>query len=222
MKAEREPSLPGSRALAACEIASVVSSVVIAGWAVLPFVGDNKLIGMIPVGLAIALMIVSHRAHGETARDLGWRMDNFAKAARQLALPMLLAGAVLFVAGWSWGSLQFDGPRTARAALWLPLWGLVQQYALQGFINRRAQIIWGRGAPSILATALIFAVLHLPNVWLTIITFIGGAIWAAVYQRVPNLYALGLSHGFMSWLLMSTLPASMLKGLRVAFKYFEG
>src|SRR6266508_3065294 len=57
-------------------------------------------------------------------------------------------------------------------------WGLVQQYVLHSFINRRAQIIRGPGRFSILLVAIIFAGLHLPNPWLTVITFAGGVIWA--------------------------------------------
>src|SRR3712207_8803957 len=37
------------------------------------------------------------------------------------------------------------------------VWGLLQQYALQGFINRRAQVALGRGFLSVLLTALLFA-----------------------------------------------------------------
>ena len=41
-------------------------------------------------------------------------------------------------------------------------WGFVQQYVLQSFINRRAQMIWGAGMASTLLTAAIFAGLHFP------------------------------------------------------------
>ena len=99
-------------------------------------------------------------------------------------------------------------------------WGFVQQYVLQSFINRRAQIVWQRGVRSVLLTAVIFALLHFPNPWLMLITFIGGLVWAFVYQRAPNLFALALSHSLMTWVLVSTLPTSALNHLRIGFKYF--
>jgi membrane protease YdiL (CAAX protease family) len=68
--------------------------------------------------------------------------------------------------------------------------------------------------------AFIFALIHLPNLWLAVATFVGGVIWAAVYQRAPNLLALGLSHGVMTWVLISCVPQSALQSLRVGFKYF--
>jgi membrane protease YdiL (CAAX protease family) len=45
-------------------------------------------------------------------------------------------------------------------------------------------------------------------------------MWAWVYQRAPNLWALALSHALMTWVLISTLPADALEGLRVGYKYF--
>ena len=211
------------RLLAFWEIVSIASTALIAVWAVLALATSRWML-MVPVLLAFSFIIFSHRIHGETARELGWRMDNFLAALRLLILPMLAAAVVMAVIGWFLGSLRFAMPEKQSRLLWLPFvgvaWGLVQQYVLQAFFNRRAQMVWGRGAASVLVVALIFAVIHLPNWWLALATFAGGVIWAAVYQRAPNLLALGLSHGVMTWVLISTVPQSALQSLRVGFKYF--
>ena len=217
---------PEGRGLALWEIASVVSSALIAEWTILPFAGKEKLIGGIPILLAFALMFYSHRVRRETAREMGWRMDNFLEAARLLALPMILTTILLLIIGWASTGLRNDLLARAggRSIMWLPawgiFWGLLQQYVLQAFINRRAQLAFGRGWRSVLLVAAVFALLHFPNQWLSLATFIGGIIWAWVYQRAPNLPALALSHSIMTLLLIWTLPASALKGLRVGFNYF--
>lgn len=217
----RDGSVAASRNTTALwEIASVTSSFLIAEWMVLPFAGNSKIVAAIPLGLALALMLSSHRAHGETAREIGWRLDNFWQAARVLILPMLAAAALIVGLGLLNKSLRFNGRQMLEWALWLPLWGLMQQYVLQGFVNRRAQILYGRGWQSVLLVAFVFALLHLPNPWLTIATFAGGLIWAYAYQRAPNLIALALSHGLMSMLLACSLPASTINSLRVGIKYF--
>jgi membrane protease YdiL (CAAX protease family) len=210
----------GSRTLALWEIASVTLSFLIIAWVVLPFAENSKLVGGIPLLFALALMFLSHRARGEGAREIGWRFDNFVRALRLLLLPMLAAAALVVLVGWLNRSFRLSKLQEWQWVVWLPVWGLIQQYALQGFINRRAQIVCGRGWPSTLVVASIFALLHLPNPWLTAATFAGGLIWASVYQRVPNLPALALSHGLMSLMLVWALPPTALKSLRIGFKYF--
>jgi membrane protease YdiL (CAAX protease family) len=223
---ENNLSFEGSRALAAWEIASVVASALVAEWAVLALVGFGKLWLAVPVALALLLIVSSHRARRESARTLGWRFDNFGRALIVLA-PLMLAGALLLaLAGWLWFGARFHaGELRAGSSLfgfpvWGLAWGLLQQSVLQGFINRRAQIVFGAGWQSVVVVAAVFALLHLPNPWLTAATFLGGLIWAYSYQRAPNLFALAISHVVMTWVLVSTIPPEALHGLRVGFKYF--
>ena len=212
------------RVLAAWEIASVVTSTLIAEWVVLALVGDNSPLILIPVAFAFAFILFSQLTRGETARTLGFRLDNFWRASKLLCMPLLLATLALLIAGWLVGTINFLRWRGGQTILGIPAlgfaWGLLQQYALQSFFNRRAQLLWGKGAPSVLLTAAIFALLHFPNPGLTLATFAGGLIWAAVYQREPNLWALAVSHSLMTWVLVSTIPPHLLGGLRVGYKYF--
>jgi membrane protease YdiL (CAAX protease family) len=220
------PFTAEERALVGWEIVSVVSSALIAEWAVLALDAWHKLALVVPVGLAFALMLASHRARGETARDLGFTLVHFRRALR-LLLPLTVGGALLLaLVGWLWfGARPSWGRERAGWAVlgfsvWGFVWGFVQQYALQAFINRRLQLLWGVGWRTTLTVAALFALLHLPNPVLTVATFCGGLMWAWVYQRAPNIWALALSHALMTWVLISTLPAAALAGLRVGYKYF--
>ncbi len=220
-----EPWGIGDRPLAVWEIASVVSSMLIAEWIAASVAGGSRLIVAIPIALAFAFMIVSHRLRRETLRDLGFRFDNFARAGLLLLMPMAVTAILCFVIG-RWGGSRTDFSNWhAGTPIILQLilgfsWGLAQQYVLQGFINRRAQLVSGQGWLSVLFVAAVFSALHLPNLWLVVVTLVGGVVWAAVYQRVPNLFALAVSHSVMTWVIVSTLPASALHHLRIGFKYF--
>lgn len=216
---EASPNMERANRLALWEIASVVTSCLIAEWVILAFVGGSKLITAIPILLACGLMAFSQYERGETLREIGFRTDNLPASCRLLLLPTAAAVLVIVATGWFMSHAIFAGHFRARY-ISLPLWALFQQYALNGFINRRAQLALGKGLKSIALVAVAFGLLHLPNPLLAMLTLIGGLIWAAVYQRQPNLFALALSHTVVSITLALTISPNLLNSLRVGFKYF--
>src|SRR3954463_16071130 len=99
MSRNKSASALNDRLLAAWEIASVTVTFLIAEWIVLPFAANSKLAFAFLIGLALGLMLLSHRARQETAREIGWRFDNFRRAVRLLFLPTIIIAALFIGLG---------------------------------------------------------------------------------------------------------------------------
>ena len=182
--------------------------------------GGNKLLAAVPVIFALTLIMVSHQTYRESLNDLGFRLDNFLSTCRLLLLPTILVVVGVLIVGWM---LRGDQPAASlfrSRLLFVPFWALFQQWVLQGYVNRRAQVAFGSGWPSVTAVGILFSLVHFPNLVLCFLTLIGGLIWAYVYQRKPNLFALAISHAVASTAVAVSVPLSVINGLRVGFKYF--
>jgi membrane protease YdiL (CAAX protease family) len=227
----QEPSARISmRAVSALEIASVFLSVIIISWAIVPLQPWRRWVAALPALLAIALMINSQRARGESLREVGLGAEHFFRALRLLAAPTLIACGGFAAIGYSTGSFHRTSHFWVTAA-GAPVWALIQQYASQAFVYRRVRfLLLGDGsAPeeqkrrtrlAILVNAAIFSSAHAPNLSLMTLTFAGGLIWSWVYERAPNLPAIALSHAAVSMTMMTSLPPWLLPSMSVGYKHF--
>jgi hypothetical protein len=174
------------------------------------------------VVLYAAIGVASHLRRGETAHDIGFRLDNLASAARQA---LVYVGALVVVAilvGAALGTLR--APENLRRTLHLAVrlvWGTAQEYGLLAFFFLRfREIVPGKWPPT-LAAASLFALFHLPNPFLTVAALGTGALSCWLYRRIPNLWALGIAHGVLSAALSRSLPADVTAGMRVGHEYWN-
>jgi hypothetical protein len=136
-----------------------------------------------------------------------WKTAAFTAAA---------AGALAF-AGWQRGTWHAR-PTTGSDAAILLLWALGQQFALQITLLRESQAATSRTAGVLLAAAL-FAALHLPNPFLTTVTFGAALVWCAIYDRHPNLIPLTISHALLTIVVLIALDDTITGRLRVGAAY---
>ena len=131
-------------------------------------------------------------------------------------VPLLVALVALGMA-FDWHR-EFPIPGLGARILVMPIFGILQQYLLLGFYFRRAErVVPGSWLP-ILLTAVLFSLLHAPNIPLMTMSLgVGvGACW--LYRRVPNLWVLGLAHGLVSITFAVFLSRPLTLGMKVGLR----
>lgn len=182
------------------------------------FAGHGVVFGV----AVLALLVWSHRHRGEGTAEIGFRLDNLGPAAVQAGLVLgPLLGLVLLAGAWG-GSFGFPPLIRWPSTLgWMMLGGLLQQYVLLGFYYRRfSNVVEGPWTASV-GAALVFGLAHLPNPFLTILGPVLGVVSCWLYRRIPNLLALGVAHGALSFAFYYGLPRSLTFGLRVGPGFFD-
>jgi len=168
----------------------------------------------------LALVVLSHLAHRERARSLGFGAQGLLDCWREFA-PLLAFCTLLMMGGGI--LLQTTRPIAFHQAIlawmaYLP-WGVFQQYLLNGyFLNRFSAAFSRRTAP--LVAAGLFSGAHVPNWFLMVVALLAGYCCARIYRRYQNLWFLGSAHGTIGFLLFLVVPDSVTHHLTVGPGWF--
>ena len=171
------------------------------------------------VALPGALVLALGAAHALRAREWGFARRALWPGLRASALATLPAALAILGAGAERGTLH-ERPASAAELAALLAWGGAQQWVLQTLVLREAQGVAGRRAGVLVAAAL-FAIAHLPNPFLSAVTFAGALVWCALYDRNPNVLPLAFSHALTTLAVLSAFDRATTGGLRVGAAYLR-
>ena len=147
----------------------------------------------------LGYIIYQKRSNPGVLKEWGFRTDNF-QAAVRLVLPFgLVALLAMITIGYLRSTLN-PSWHLFPVLITYPLWGMIQQFLLiallAGNLRRLDRPVLSKAAV-ILLTALLFAAIHYP-IWPLIgATFILALFYGYVYLKEPNIYVLGLFHGWL-------------------------
>jgi membrane protease YdiL (CAAX protease family) len=181
------------------------------------FPGSALLLVVLYFGIGIA----SHLRRGESARQIGFRLDNWRAAFRGALIAVGIASFLFLALGAALDTWHFPPVRQSIASLpWLVAWGTAQQYGLVCFLYQRLlEILQGPRAAT-LGAALLFAVFHVPNPVLLVVTLVAGVVSCTLYRRAPNVLVLGIAHAAVSFVVAGALPSSLTHRMHVGPGYF--
>jgi membrane protease YdiL (CAAX protease family) len=158
----------------------------------------------------------------DTARSLGLEVRGLMRESWLLGTTLALALAVLAAAYFS-GSLHrlWGLQHPWYAVLAYVCWAFVQEFMLQCFCLRMLCALVSRASALILSGA-VFAVAHLPNPNLTLVTFFAGIGFTAIYARRRNLFVVALIHAVLGLTLAVSAPEAWFHELRVGRDFLHG
>jgi hypothetical protein len=169
----------------------------------------------------LAFALASPLVHGDSRPRLGIRLDTIGACARHVATPTIVAILVFIGIGYLTGNRTVpDWSRAPAGILRYTGWALLQQYALQDVVLLRLKDA-GMTKRAPLAAATLFALMHLPNPGLMMLTLAGGWVWCRAFDRAPNLLVLAVSHALAALAADQWLPDVFIQGLRVGPGYFR-
>ena len=107
-----------------------------------------------------------------------------------------------------------------RTALQYAIWAFVQQFILQSFFYVRLETLLG-SRKAVLATTALFALAHLPNTILTIVTIFAGLFFCEMFRHYRNIFPLGAVHAALGLTMAASFSDSLLHHMRVGIGYFS-
>ena len=170
---------------------------------------------------AVPIAAVAALGLWRALREWEWGFDRRAlvPCLRADALVTLPAVVAILIAGTWLGTLH-DRRDFLGSLGGLIVWGGAQQWILQTVVLREAQRVTSPRAAIVLAAAL-FAAIHLPNPFLTAVTFAGGLAWCAIYARHPSILPLALSHALGTLAILYAFDEAITGRLRIGYSYLQ-
>ncbi len=170
-----------------------------------------------PFILLAPLALTLWRGPNVEGLGLGWR--GLIRSLWMLPATIVLMAAGIFVAR-SFGTYHPLHDGDLRHVGGYVLWTLYQQFLLQGYFMPRITRALSSNA-GVAATAGLFAIAHLPNLWLSAATLAWGFASCILFRRYKGLYALGIAQGLLGLCFAVCVPDAIHHHLRVGLGYFH-
>ena len=171
-----------------------------------------------PVALVVTLAIVLARRPG--LDDLGLGLRGLVQSWWILPAAAMLT-VVSVVVAKRIGTLHPLYKSDLKHVTGYILWTLYQQFLLNDYFMPRLTRLVSSENASVGVAAVLFALAHLPNLWLTAATLVWGAISCGLFRRYHNIYALGLAQGLLGLCFAVCVPDAVHHHLRVGLGYLR-
>ena len=114
------------------------------------------------------------------------------------------------------------GPPPLIEGFWAyAIWSGVQQFLLQCFFLSRLLRLLPSPRIAAFSAAGLFAVAHLPNPVLAVLTIVWGSVACLIFLRYRNLYPLAMAHAVLGITIAIAVPGHVDHNMRVGLGYLN-
>jgi membrane protease YdiL (CAAX protease family) len=170
-----------------------------------------------PIALFAPLVIVLLRRPG--LNDLGLGLRGFVASLWifPTALALSILGIVLAQGAGTFHALyRADFAHCGGYVVWT----MYQQFLMQDYFMPRLTRMMNSNT-AITVAAVLFSLVHLPNLALAAATLVWGVASCLLFRRYRNLYILGLTQGLLGLCFAVCVPDSLLHHMRVGLGYWH-
>ncbi len=197
------------------EITAVYGMVLLIFWTPPPW---QYLLWVVASALVAAIILKSY----DGPRAMGLCKGNLSCSLWAVAATLTVAGLAVLLAAFL-HTLHLPGPAGSflrRSCVYL-IWALIQEMVLQCFFLSRLLHLIGNATWAAVATAVLFAVAHLPSPILTAITLICGLAACFFFLRFRTLYPLAIAHAILGLSIAVTIPRTLDRNMSVGLAYLH-
>jgi uncharacterized protein len=162
----------------------------------IPIIPNSKLIAIIMIVGWLGYVVWKSVKNKKILTYWGFRRDNFLASFRSclyFTIPL-----IAIIIGYGILTHHISLPYTFwMICLLYPIWGIVQQFALQVLVHRNIKDIIKLIFYRSIVLGLLFSAAHIFDLRLVALAFPIGYAFSRIYDRYPNLWALGICHGIL-------------------------
>ena len=207
------PSVSGGRRRCLLELALAYALILLVIWTPRPL---QRVLWMVAVGAVAAILYFSF----DGLDSMGLRRKNLLRSLWGAGAALAVSAIVITVALWSHTLHVPESPVAFIKTYWgYALWSFVQQFLMQCFFLSRIARLLPAGKSAALATAVIFALAHLPNPILTPVTLLWGFAACLLFLHYRNLYPLAMAHAILGITVAIAIPGPAVHNMRVGLGY---
>jgi membrane protease YdiL (CAAX protease family) len=171
---------------------------------------------------AFAVLVISILLSHPRINALGIGFQGMLRAAWAIPVAIVVCAAAIAVSIWlGTFTILYGRQPVYWHSIFYAIWALEQQFILNSFFYKRFEHLFGNTTFSLLITATLFGLVHIPNPVLVPATFLGGLFFVEVFRRSRNIYPLAIAHAMFGLTLAVTFPDHWIRHMRVGLGFLK-